>query len=116
MRRVNASQIFEVYFILLAKMSKRRLKESFGSFLIEKTESHVVVRLFFGFFLLFLFLLPGSSTTSGGSTCGSWSSGTTTGWDGSKLLATFGNELLDALALQLGDDLVELLAVSINTD
>ena len=33
--------------------------------LIEKTESHVVVRLFLGFFFLFFLLLLGGSGTSG---------------------------------------------------
>jgi hypothetical protein len=83
--------------------------------LVEQTEAHVVV----GLLLLLDLLLSGGSvgrgvsrgaTGSGGGTTG------TTGGNGSKLLRAGGDQLVDVLALKLGDELVEALGVSLDTD
>jgi hypothetical protein len=85
--------------------------------LVEETETHVVVRL------LLLLLLSGlrsglslSGATSGGSTTGSGSTTGTTRGNGSELLGTGLDELVDVLALELGDQLVETVGVSLNTN
>jgi hypothetical protein len=102
--------------------------------LVEETEAHVLVRL-----LLLLRLSRGSlSGATGSSTAGS--SSTTTGatrWDGGKLGGTLSDQLqnvsgysskvlancrcgvtylVDVLALELGDELVKALAISLNAD
>jgi len=85
--------------------------------LVEESETHVVVRL------LLLLLLGGlgsglslSGTASGSSTTGSGGATGTTRGNGSKLLGTGRDELVDVLALELGDQLVETVGVSLNTD
>jgi len=85
--------------------------------LVEESETHVVVRL------LLLLLLGGlgsglslSGTASGSSTTGSGGATGTTRGNGSKLLGTGGDELVDVLALKLGDQLVETVGVSLDTD
>merc|ERR1719481_112365 len=85
--------------------------------LVEKTESHIVVGLLLGLFLLLLLLGfgGGGCSSAGGGSSGCGASSTTTGWNGSQLLGTLGDELVDALALQLGDDLVELLGVGVDS-
>jgi hypothetical protein len=82
--------------------------------LVEKTEAHVVV----GLLLLLDLLLSGGSVSGGsGSTTGSGgSSAGTAGGNGSKLLGAGGDQLVDVLALKLGDELVEALGVSLDTD
>merc|ERR1712213_87868 len=62
-------------------------------------------------FLLCFFLwclLGASGTTSGG--------GSTTRWDGGELFFTFGENIINVLARELGDDLAQFLLVSINTN
>jgi len=84
--------------------------------LVEESETHVVVRLLL---LLLLGGLGGSLSLSGatgsGSTSGSGTTATTRG-NGSKLLRSRGDELVDVLALKLGDQLVETVAVGLNTN
>lgn len=74
--------------------------------LVEKTETHVVVRLL----LLFLLLFSGrgilSATGSGSSTTSSSTTAGAAGWDGGKLGGAFLDELVDILALELGDELL----------
>lgn len=83
--------------------------------LVEETETHVVV----GLLLLLLLsggrslLSGGGGTTSGGS--GSTTTGATRG-NGSELLRSGSDELVDVLALKLGDQLVEALIVRLDTD
>merc|ERR1712241_396694 len=113
MRRVNASQGFSRYIFILLAQQKSKGVGNDG--LVEETESHVVIGFLLWLFLLLLFLLFGSGSR-GSSTSGSGCSDTTSGWDGSQLLAALGNELVDALALQLSDDLVELLVVGVDSD
>lgn len=85
--------------------------------LVEETETHVLVRL------LLLLLLGGlrsglslSGATSGSSTTGSGSTTGTAGGNGSKLLGTGSDELVDVLALKLGDQLVKTVGVSLDTN
>jgi hypothetical protein len=85
--------------------------------LVEETETHVIVRL------LLLLLLSGlrsglslSGATGGGSTTGSGSTTGATRGNGSELLGTGLDELVDVLALELGDQLVETVRVSLNTN
>jgi hypothetical protein len=85
--------------------------------LVEETETHVLVGLL-------LLLLLGSlrsgllgSTTSGSSSAAG--SGTTTGsarGNGSELGRALLDELVDVLALKLGDELVETVGVSLDTN
>ena len=63
--------------------------------LVEERESHVVVRLLL---LGFLLLLLGRGSATGGSTGSGYG---TTGRNGSKLLATGGNDLGDVLPVEL---------------
>jgi hypothetical protein len=84
--------------------------------LVEETETHVLVGL------LLLLLLSGLGgglglTTSGrgGATSGSTTTATTRG-NGSELLRALRDELVDVLALELGDQLVETVAVGLDTD
>merc|ERR1712212_183534 len=83
--------------------------------LVEEAESHVVIGLLLWLILLLLFLLLGSSGGGSSSTSGG-GCGTATGGHGSQLLGSLGDELVDRLALQLGDDLLELLAVGVDSD
>ena len=85
--------------------------------LVEETETHVLVRL------LLLLLLGGlgsgllSSTTSGSSSA--TGSGTTTGstrGNGGELGRAFLDELVDVLALKLGDQLLETVVIGLDTD
>ena len=74
--------------------------------LVEETEAHVVI----GLLLLLLLLLSsrGLLSTTGSSSSAAGGSTTTgsTGWDGGELGRTFLDELVDVLALELGDELV----------
>jgi hypothetical protein len=85
--------------------------------LVEETETHVLVGL------LLLLLLSGlrcglslTGTASGSSTTGSGGATSTTRGDGSKLLGTRLDKLVDVLALKLGDQLVKAVGVSLDTD
>ena len=85
--------------------------------LVEETETHVLV----GLLLLLLLgsggLLGGSSTTGGGGTTSSGGSATsTTRGNGSELLRSGGDELVDVLALKLGDQLVEALVIGLDAN
>jgi hypothetical protein len=89
----------------------------FAMCLVEETETHVLIGLFL------LLLLGGlgcglslSGATSGSSTTGSGSATGTTRWNGSKLLGTRLDELVDVLALELGNQLVKAVGVSLDTD
>ena len=79
--------------------------------LVEETETHVLVRL------LLLLLLGGlrSGLSLSGATSGSSTTGTA-GGNGSKLLGTGSDELVDVLALKLGDQLVKTVGVSLDTN
>merc|ERR1719277_2602336 len=83
--------------------------------LVEESESHVIVLLF----RLFLLLLLGGScggVGTAGTSGGSRGSGAATGRDGSQLLAALSHQLLDVLAGELLDDLVELVVFNIDSD
>ena len=83
--------------------------------LVEETEAHILVGLLL---LLLLLLLLGllSGTASGSSTTGSGGATGTTRGNGSKLLGTGSDELVDVLALKLGDQLVKTVGVSLDTN
>ena len=78
----------------------------------EAASAHVHILLFLLLFLLLLLLLlllsGGSSTSSGGS---STSSG-----NGDKLLESLLDHLLDVLSLEVGQELLDLLVLSLSTD
>lgn len=85
--------------------------------LVEETETHVLVGL------LLLLLLSGgglslSGTTSGsrGGTTGGGTATRATRGNGSELLGSGGDELVDVLALKLGDELVQALVVGLDTN
>merc|ERR1719300_517812 len=100
-------------FNLLVNANGNNTKE----FLIEEAESHVVIRLLSGFFLLLLLGGFGSSsTTATTSSCCGGGGSSATGRHGSKLLGSLGDQLLNALATEFGDDLVELLLLDVDTD
>merc|ERR1719427_1604658 len=82
------------------------------SFLIEKTESHVIV-----FLLGLRFRCLGSSGRRSISSCccGRRSTATTTG-HGAKLCGSLGNQFLDVLASKLSNNLVNLVAISLDTN
>merc|ERR1719445_2689805 len=85
-------------------------------FLIEEAESHVVIRLLSGFFLLLLLGGFGGSTTAAtSSSCGGGGS-SATGRNGSKLLGSLSDQLLNTLATEFRDDLVELLLLDVDAD
>uniref|UniRef100_A0A7S2T0D8 Uncharacterized protein n=1 Tax=Chloropicon primus TaxID=1764295 RepID=A0A7S2T0D8_9CHLO len=79
-------------------------------FLIEERESHVVIRLLL--LGLLLLLLGGSSTSSRGTSGGNG----TTSRDGSELLGTGSDHLVDVLSGELLHELGELVVVSLSTD
>merc|ERR1719270_983487 len=83
--------------------------------LVEEAESHLVILLLGLFLLLLLLGLGGRSSAAAGSS-GRGRSGATAGWDGRQLLGASGDQLLNALALELVDDLVELLVFGVDTD
>ncbi len=74
--------------------------------LVEETEAHVVVG---GGLLLGGSLGSWGSSSwgggGGGSGGSSGSGGSTTRWDGGELLGALGDDVVDVLALELGDDL-----------
>ena len=85
--------------------------------LVEETETHVIVGL------LLLLLLGGLrrgllSSTAGGSSSATGSGSTTgsTRGNGSELGGTLLYELVDVLALELGDQLVEMLVIGLNAN
>lgn len=84
--------------------------------LVEETETHVLV----GLLLLLLLrgggLLGGSSTASSGTTTGGSGTTSTTRGNGSELLGSGGDELVDVLALKLGDQLVEALVIGLDAN
>jgi hypothetical protein len=105
--------------------------------LVKETEAHVVVRLLLLFLLLLLSGRGLGSTT--GSSSGATSSGTTTAsrWDGCELGGSLRDELcgvsclfghaesrtdcastylVDVLALQLRDELLQALVIGLDTD
>merc|ERR1719246_288820 len=85
-------------------------------FLVEESESHVIILFLLGFLLLLLFLLSSGrsgSTGSGSSRCGST---TTSGWHGGKLGASFSDDFLDALAGEFSDDDLQGGGIGLNTD
>lgn len=85
--------------------------------LVEETETHVLVGL-----LLLLLLggslgLSGGTTRSGGSTTsGGGGTTSTTRGNGSELLGSGGDELVDVLALKLGDELVQALVIGLDAN
>merc|ERR1719300_2048302 len=100
-------------FNLLVNANGNNTKE----FLIEEAESHVVIRLLGGFFLLLLLGGFGSSTAAASSSsCGGGGGSSATGRNGSKLLGSLSDKLLNALAAEFGDDLVKLLLLDVDAD
>ena len=105
MRRVT---FFFIHSCPLLKKQQRHRSEV--GRLVEETEAHVLIGL-----LLLLLLLGGGSSSgrgSGGSlgttSGGGGGSGTARG-DGRELLAALGNEGVEVLAVELGEDLGDLL-------
>merc|ERR1719300_1951180 len=99
-------------FNLLVNANGNNTKE----FLIEEAESHVVIRLLSGFFLLLLLGGFGSGTAAAtSSSCGRGGS-SATGRHGSKLLGSLSDQLLNTLAAEFGDDLVKLLLLDVDAD
>lgn len=92
-------------------------RDGLATRLVEETETHVLVGLLLLLLLSGGSLLGGSGTASGSTTSGG-SSATTgaTRWNGSELLGSRSDELVDVLALKLGDQLVEALVISLDTD
>merc|ERR1719232_1895288 len=84
--------------------------------LVDETESHVVIGFLLLLFLLFLLLLLGGGRGSGTSTTGGGSASATTSGHGRELLAALSDELVDVLAAQLGNDLLQLLLVGVDSD
>ena len=83
--------------------------------LIEETETHVLVGLLLLLLLLFgLGLLSGGSAASGSTT--SATAATAAGWDGGKLLRAGGDQLVDVLALELAEELLQALVIGLNVD
>ena len=77
----------------------------------ETASAHVHVLLFLLLFLLLLLLL----LLSGGSSTGSGGSSTSSG-NGDKLLESLLDHLLDVLALEVGQELLNLLVLGLSTD
>ena len=77
----------------------------------ETTSRHINVLLFFLLFLLLLLLLLLSSSRSSTSGGGSTSSG-----NGDELLKSFLDQLLNVLSLQISNQLLDLLILSLSTD
>ena len=78
----------------------------------ETASAHVdVLLLFLLLFLLLLLLL----LLSGGSSTGSGGSSTSSG-NGDKLLESLLDHLLDVLSLEVGQELLDLLVLSLSTD
>ena len=140
---MQACPVPRAYFLPRLKTTPRPLSPrkslyfSFGGShetirLVEQTEAHVLI----GLLLLLLLLLLGGSLTGGGGGRGGSSAGTT-GGNGSKLLGALGNQLyggsvfvdfmnvkfslrntnlVDVLALKLGEELGETLLIGVNAD
>jgi predicted permease len=107
---VNVERLARSYFAVV-------VERGLATRLVEETETHVLVGL------LLLLLLGGlgsgllSSTASGRSSA--TRSGTTTGstrGNGSELGRALLDELVDVLALKLGDQLLETVVVGLDTD
>lgn len=62
-----------------------------------------------------LLLLSGSSATSSGRRS-TGRGGTSTGWDGGELVGALSDQLVDVLALELGEELLELSLVRLDAD
>merc|ERR1719391_814487 len=105
-----------MYFSLFNLLVKMPMVMIQRSFLIEEAESHVVIRLLSGFFLLLLLGGFGGSTTAATSSSCDRGGSSATGRHGSKLLGSLCDQLLNALAAEFGDDLVELLLLDVDTD
>jgi hypothetical protein len=78
--------------------------------LIKEAESHIVVGLFGLLLLGFLLSSSGRRSTATGGSCSRGSGATattTTGWHGGQLAASLGDQRLEILSSQFGNDLVK---------
>lgn len=80
--------------------------------LVEQTEAHVVI----GLLLLLLLLLSGRGVGRGGGGTTSSSGGGTSGRNGSELLGTLGDELVNRLALKVLEKSGDSLGINLDTD
>merc|ERR1719154_81841 len=84
-------------------------------FLVEESESHIVILFLLGFLLLSLFL--SCSSRCGSSSGSSGGSGTaTSGWHGGQLGAAFSHDLLDGLAGEFSDDDLQGVGIGLHAD